>query len=475
MDPALVALQDAMLPQGLPVLPRVELAARCLLAASDAGSGGDWFDAIPLPDGRVVVVVGDVVGHGVEASVVMAELKAVFDERVREDGDIVAALELIDRRAGRLADARTTTVCACVLDPQTGELGYCTAGHPPPVVVTPDGRASYLPLSGGRPLGAEQSFSRGQHVLGEGDVLLLYSDGLVERPGSPAQNTVDLLRVAGQVLTGPATEETTVDRICREVLDVLTRVTGYSDDITVLAVQRAAAVVPLRLVLPAVTGSVPTVRAGLSDWLAHLRIGPVDEMALLHAVSELVANAVEHAYPVPRATDLVRIAGDLGPTGEVRLEVADDGRWRVPVEDVDRGRGLAMVRAYTDDFRVGQSASGTRAVVRHQVAHPVALLRGVSTGPVVDGELGLSVDGQDVLVTGIVDRAGAVLLRRTLDRASRGGTRLVSVDLSEVDLLSSAGVRVLVDASVDGEVRLVAAAGSAAQRALDLVHLPYRS
>src|SRR6478735_10461376 len=109
------AVQDAMLPSGLPMPQGVALAARYFLAETDAG--GDWFDAIALDDGRLVVSVGDVAGCGVEAAMLSGELRAVFDDRVRDEGDLNAGLEALDSRARRSPEARATTVCVAVLDP----------------------------------------------------------------------------------------------------------------------------------------------------------------------------------------------------------------------------------------------------------------------------------------------------------------------------------------------------------------------
>ena len=485
MTDVLAQLHDAMLPKGLPVPQRVEIAARYLLGEDDAGAGGDWFDALSLPDGRVVGVVGDVVGHGIDAAVVMAELKAVFEEDVRANGDVAAALGLLDRRAARVPEARGTTLCAVAFDPASSELVYCSAGHPPPLLLTAAGGAAYLPTTGAGPLGSGRPFTTGTHRLGRGDLVLVYTDGLVGRPGrSPAQNTVELLRVAERAFRGPAVRaravEQAVDRVAREAVEVLSRTSGYADDIAVLALQVVDPVDSLEVDLPAVPDSVRAVRVALGDWLGRLRVSAIDRTAVQHAVAELVANAVEHAYPRPDPRNAVRLGVSLSPDGVLELCVADDGAWSEPGSD-SPGRGLSMAGGFLDELRVERRGTGTEARGRHRVSHPAPLQRGTSRasgarGPGARGRAAeIATAGAVVRVSGAFDVHSADQLRRAVGRASLGGTRAVTVDLTDVDLLCSAGVQVLYEMQLSGGDTLVAPMGSAAQHVLDLVGLPYTS
>ena len=146
------ALQRELLPAGLPVLPGAQIAASYLLADADTSAGGDWFDAVTRSDGTVALMVGDVVGHGVTASGVMGQLRAVLRDRLDTGADIAEALGAADRFARRLPAAHATTVCLAVLDQADGTLSYCTAGHPPPLVVNASGETRFLPGTGGTPL-----------------------------------------------------------------------------------------------------------------------------------------------------------------------------------------------------------------------------------------------------------------------------------------------------------------------------------
>jgi anti-sigma regulatory factor (Ser/Thr protein kinase)/anti-anti-sigma regulatory factor len=236
---------------------------------------------------------------------------------------------------------------------------------------------------------------------------------------------------------------------------------------------------PLHLVLPAIPDTARVARAELGDWMTRLHVSAVDELSVRHAVGELVANALEHAYDDPGVHDQVRVRFELRPDGILEAEVADEGRWRDGDETLaDRGRGLAMVRGFADEFALSRDDGGTRAVIRHRLTRPAALLRGVATDPgtgPTGRQFSLDVEGTRLRPAGTLGWEGAAELRRALDRSSQGGTRPVEVDLAAVSLLGSAGVQVLVEARAGGEVRLIAPVGSAAQHVLELVQVPYES
>ncbi|MDQ4051333.1 MAG: SpoIIE family protein phosphatase [Actinomycetota bacterium] len=474
----LTTMQDAMLPEGLPVPPGANLAARYLLA--DSSAGGDWFDAVALPDGRVILVVGDVVGHGVGAAVVMGELRAIFDERVRADGDIVAALSLLDHRARRSAGARAATVCAVALDPLNGTLDYCTAGHPPPLTLRPGRGASYLPGTGGRPLGSGEPFPLGRHRLDPGDLLVLYSNGLVERPGrTPARSSQQLGGLAGEVHERESAVpdgETLVQRVCAGLVEEATR-EGYLDDVTVLAAQRVEPVAPLTLSMPARPDGPGRVHRQLAEWLRPLNVSVIDETLLQQSVGELVGNVAEHAYPadLPSEHTTVDLDAKHRGGGVVEITVTDHGRWRDPQPVSPRGRGLAMVQGFCDEFVLQRGATGTRARVRHRPHRSAEMFTGSGLTSL---EATLDVERRDgeLALRGPIDRRSADRLRHELTTLTRGGTAPLLLDLTGVTALASAGVQVLherLDSSPG--LRLLAPVGSPAQHVLDLVRLPYRT
>ncbi|MGH3162122.1 MAG: PP2C family protein-serine/threonine phosphatase, partial [Streptosporangiaceae bacterium] len=175
-------LQEALLPTALPVLPRVRIAARYLVAGQEQAAGGDWFDAIPLDGGAVALVVGDVVGHGVAASAAMGQLRAVLAELLAAEDDLGQVLRRTDAFAARMPSLRAATLALMVLDPASGTMRYTTCGHPPPLVIGLDGRARYLEGPGTGPLGTGSPPVLASGALAPGELVLLYSDGLVEQP-----------------------------------------------------------------------------------------------------------------------------------------------------------------------------------------------------------------------------------------------------------------------------------------------------
>ncbi|SDH63792.1 PAS domain S-box-containing protein [Pseudonocardia oroxyli] len=133
----ITTLQRELLPRGVPVIPGLDIAASYLLADTDTAAGGDWFDAFALADGRVALVVGDVVGHGVAASAAMGQLRVLLRDRLARGGGaggglVEAALDGLDAAAKDIRGARAATLCVAVVDPRRGTVEYCTAGHTRP-------------------------------------------------------------------------------------------------------------------------------------------------------------------------------------------------------------------------------------------------------------------------------------------------------------------------------------------------------
>ena len=511
-------LQEALLPTALPVLPRARIAARYLVAGQDHAAGGDWFDAIPLDDGGVALVVGDVVGQGVAASAAMGQLRAVLAELLAAEDDLGHVLRRTDAFAARMPSLRAATLALVVLDPAAGTLRYTTCGHPPPLVISPDGKARYLEGTATGPLGTGSPPVLATGTLVPGELVLLYSDGLIERPyRTIAEGMAELAAAAADAAAyrslahppaEPGADPTAAERVCQLTVELLTR-TGHGDDVTALAAQWLAAPVPaLHLALRSERPSLTTARDAFACWLSRLDAAADDWEALHLAMVEVLTNAIEHAYP-PDLPGTVEVDACLESDGSVACLVTDHGTWRPPdPSDADRGHGLMVAGQVVDKLLVSHPGAagtapprgpagsggddppepprGTTVTLRHRLRRPAVLAAGHRNGHAghtagrpfsVDTSAAAGATAR-ALVAGTVDITTADLLARRLLSVSRGGTVPLVADLTGVTQLASAGVRVLYEVSAQlaahgQELTLVTVRGSAVHLVLDLVRLDH--
>ena len=354
-------LQRTLLPQELIDVPGFEVAARYLPAAQATRLGGDWYDVFPLAGGRIGMVVGDVVGRGVPAAALMAQLRTAlrayaFDGN--RPGDVV---ERVNRLLLYLEPATMTTAAFLVLDPEADSLTAVCAGHPPPLVLDADGSARFLDLDPDVALGVSGAsrYRERQRDLPAGSTLVLYTDGVVEVRGEPLDAGLERLRRLVESAGGEG-----VEGICDAVVDRLTRKGRPSDDVALLA----ARVVPLedRLVTtwPAQADALAGLRHLLRRWLRHHGASEDETYDITVAAQEASANAVEHAYaPGERAFEVE--ASQSG--GSVEVVVRDRGQWRAPRGE-HRGRGLPMMQALVDSVDVEQTPEGTVVKLRRALA-----------------------------------------------------------------------------------------------------------
>ena len=477
----MVALQDALLPDWLPVLPGVEIAGRYLMAHTESEAGGDWYAALDLPDGRVALMVGDIAGHGVTASAAMGQLRAVVEERLASGAGLQEAMGAVDAFARTVPDAVAATLVVVLLDVGTGAVEYCTAGHPPPLLVpaAADG-GRYLTQSGASPLATTGEMTVARDHVDRGDHVVLYTNGMLARPGrSPSSSMVELGQVASDAAVD-ASAPGSADRVCEQALGVMTR-PGYADDIAILVAQLTGATAPLHLDLEADDEAVPHVLDALATWLRAMRVRDLDHIVVQHAVDELVTNVVEHAYSTTRGGGRVTVDAGLLATGELEIRFADTGRWVPPGTGHGGGRGLTMVRGMVDRLVLHGAEGGTVATIRHRLSRPAHMLTGtpapLGARPAdADEAFTLRVEPPCLLLEGSLDRLGLDDLRAAL--GDLAALDRVVVDLSRVTRLPSSAVQLLHVACQEAHDRgqdlvLHAPAGTTAQQVLELVRLPY--
>lgn len=474
-DELVAALQDVMLPTGIPVLPDVDLAARYCLPGGADEAVGDWFDVVDLPGGRLGLVVGEAVGTGMAAAAAMGQVRAVLRAGLERHADVVLALELADTFARSSDDARGTGVVVAIMDPAAGTLTYATAGHPAPVVVS-GGEGRRLGRSPAGWLGTGSTFTASETSVSRGDLVMLTCAAPYPMGGSFPE-------VLGRTVV-PGNPEATCDRLVGALVGF-----GGNDTLTLLAAELRTEPRPaFSLDLPGGNQAKRTGREQLALWLDGIDAPPMDAMAIVHAAAELVANAVEHAHAGRHSSASsevatmaqLRMRGELTADGEVRIEVSDHGTWREPTDDdLARGRGLAMAAGLVDRLHVVSDAGGTHAVLNHRLSRPVHIDRGpqattaslpVRAVEVTRPEPG-AVNLQGSFGHDDVDRVTAELLL-----ASRGGTRQVRVDLGQLTHVASTAVRMLSDmvAGVrSAPVVLRAPVDSPAHRALDVACVPH--
>ena len=355
-------LQQSVLPQALPEVEGVTFAARYLPGESGVDVGGDWYDAFPLADGRIALVVGDVVGKGVEAAATMGQLRNSLRAFASEHEDPAEVVRRLSIMVEAHLDAPFATLAYLVLDLHARRCRYVVAGHPPPLVVDPSGSARYLEDGRTLPLGVDGDvpLEAAETTLETGATIVLYTDGLVERRDAPLDVGLELVRVtAGSVAGGP---DTLVDHILRGVFEGTERY----DDVAILAARLepvGADVLDLRL--PADREGLRQMRAQLGVWLSDLGAEPDLRNDVLLAAWEACANAVEHAQGPASATFSLR----ADRNGQMlRLRIADTGRWRAAASGAaDRGLGLPLMRGLMDRVDIVHDAGGTLVVLEKRL------------------------------------------------------------------------------------------------------------
>lgn len=357
-------LQDAVLPPP-PVLPNTELGRSYSGADARLSTGGDLYDWAVLPDGGLHFAIVDIMGKGVAATKDALAVTHVLRLLVL-DG---CPLKDVVRRADAILSAQNPELVATLIvgryDPSTGRVHLAGGGHPPALLISDHGaRELFAP---GIPIGWPGAGSHGviDATLGHGDSLVLYTDGLIESTRDIVAGLAALTQHAIDTASYPA------DSQARALIDrTLTGASRHDDSLAMVLRRRGAPVAsevrplrPLEYTLSSVA-ALAQARHHLADWLRYQPVAQADAQDLLLVASELCSNGLRHASSNP---DSVVLRAWVEGT-DVILEVEDDGSGLVLPERVDdipdpeaeRGRGLYLVSALTDQLEVETSADGTR-------------------------------------------------------------------------------------------------------------------
>jgi serine phosphatase RsbU (regulator of sigma subunit)/PAS domain-containing protein/anti-sigma regulatory factor (Ser/Thr protein kinase) len=352
-----VTLQRSLLPRGVPEQHALEVAFRYLPA--QAGVGGDWFDILPLSGARVALVVGDVVGHGLHAAATMGRLRTAVhnfsaldlapEELLGHLDELVARIDQ-DETVGNQGEAVTgATLLYAIYDPVGGVCTAARAGHPPPLVVRPDGTVHRFEVPGGPPLGlGGMPFEAAEARLPEGGRLVLFTDGLVESRDRDIDTGLRLL------CSALARADRSPEQTCADVLSVLLP-TQPSDDI-VLLVARTRVLSADQIAewaVPAEPAAVAPVRAECVERLTEWGLEELSFTTEL-IISELLTNAIRYAgQPIT-----VRLLRSQYLTCEVSDASSTSPHLRHAAATDEGGRGLYLVAQLAQRWGTRYTASG---------------------------------------------------------------------------------------------------------------------
>jgi serine phosphatase RsbU (regulator of sigma subunit)/anti-sigma regulatory factor (Ser/Thr protein kinase) len=357
--------QRSLLPSRLPEIPGVDLAARYVPATADQQIGGDWYDVLQLPGGRLALAVGDISGRGIQAAAAMGQLRMALRAYALHDPFPVEVLRGVHQLVAELPVPGMATLVYALFDPDTRELWFANAGHPPALVVA-DGQGHFLLDGLAPPVGvaADDHYAQVRTHLAPGSTLLLYTNGLVARRGVSLQVGLDRLS-----LVAGSCADAELETLCDEVLAEVAPADGNEDDIALVAMRLLPPFEgPLRLAMPAEPSALAQVRRTLRRWLRDAGVATPDGNEVLIACGEACANVVQHAYD--------SVPGPLEVTLSLERDVltatiADRGRWRPPAER-GGGWGMSLMEGLMDsvDLTHGEveGRGGTTVTMRRRVA-----------------------------------------------------------------------------------------------------------
>jgi len=341
--------QRASLPSTLPKIPGISIDAHYESGAKEAEIGGDWYDAFQLADGRLGLSIGDVAGKGLQAASIMSTVRLLIRATALEE---LTPSRVLARANQLLLNDRPAMVTALfgVVDPEELTFTCSIAGHPPPLVVSPEGEISTgVPVAPPLGIAADAVFPEQSLMLPLGSLLVLYTDGLIEAKRdelNPEETFAKVLQsVAGMHEVNPA------EAIAARLID-----TPPSDDVAILTVRAAARpLLELDITLPAQPNNGRIFRQALRRFYLAAGLSE-DKISLLQvAIGEAITNSIQHAYGVRAGA--VRVRGRV-ESGNLVIEISDTGRWRAEHED-GGGYGLQILKGIVPDVAISAGENGT--------------------------------------------------------------------------------------------------------------------
>jgi integral membrane sensor domain MASE1/anti-sigma regulatory factor (Ser/Thr protein kinase) len=350
-------LQRGLLPDRLPDIPGLGLAARYVPAGADMAVGGDWYDVVELPSGHVGLAIGDVAGHGPRAASTMGQLRMALRAYALEAPSPAEVVSRLDRLVSRHLGTEIVTLVYLVLDLDSGMVRFANAGHPPPLVVGLGGQASFVEEGLGSPLGCDDPGLPAEASLRlvPDSTLLLYTDGLVEKRSVSIDEGLERLAT---VATDGGQD---LEAFCEQLL--CSMVEGdTADDVALLAIRPIPLTGRPLLRLPAEPRVLAPLRQTLRRWLRESDADPHVAKDILLACGEVCTNVIQHAYGAKEGP--LEISLDVRD-GMAEVTIRDRGRWR-PSSGTHGGRGLPLVQELMESVELTGGPDGTVVRMRRR-------------------------------------------------------------------------------------------------------------
>jgi serine phosphatase RsbU (regulator of sigma subunit)/anti-sigma regulatory factor (Ser/Thr protein kinase)/PAS domain-containing protein len=354
-----IRLQQALLPHQVVWHNSVVIEARYSAASAYMEVGGDWYDTFSWPDGKIGLLVGDVVGHNLESAAQMGRLRAGTAAMAPASGSQPAALlDALQGFAHGSAGTKFATASCVVVDPQSGQLTYSSAGHLPVIVIAPDGTIQRLDKALTAPICAINVGLRPEEslVLQPNSLVLMYSDGLIERRGEDIDDGISRLES-----TAVALMDLPIAEFADEVISAMTGQSAPEDDVVILCFRFDPMQTNFRRSLATRVELLRELRTELREWLTHHLPNADAQNDLLLAATEACTNAIEHAYENSKTGNL--IVDVSSHDRHLVLTVADQGTWRSSISkqsaEQNRGRGISIMQSVSERFTRTSTKDGT--------------------------------------------------------------------------------------------------------------------